>query len=125
MEFEKELKYIAGQKPISENELTAARNNRVRGYAQQFESMGRVSGQIEQLWAVGLPMSELQREPDELEKASVQSVNAVAEKYATPGRATLLLVGDLSKIEPGIRELKLGDVVVLDAEGQPIAATAH
>ncbi len=125
VEFEKELKYIAGQKPISEIELTASRNNRVRGYSQQFESMGRVSGEIEQLWSVGLPMTELQREPDELAKASLQSVNAVAEKYATPSRATLLLVGDLSKIEPGVRELKLGDVVLLDAEGLPIGANTH
>ena len=62
-------------------------------------------------------MAELQREPDELEKATLASVNAAAQKYAKPSGATLLLVGDLSKIESGVRELNLGDVVVLDAEG--------
>jgi hypothetical protein len=30
-----------------------------------------------------------------------------------------LLVGDLSKIEAGVRELQLGEVVILDVEGRP------
>jgi len=120
IEFQKELHFIAGEKQISGEELTTSRNNRVRGYAQQFESMGRLSEQMVQLWAVGLTMPELQREPDELEKASLESVNAAAEKYATPSRATLLLVGDLPKIEPGLRQLNLGEIVLLDTEGRPI-----
>jgi zinc protease len=120
VEFQKELRFIAGEKPVTDKELTAAKNTRIRGYAQQFESMGRVSDQIALLWALQLPMSELQREPDELQKATLASVNAAAEKYATPSRATLLLVGDLSKIGPGIRELNLGEVVLLDKEGRPI-----
>ena len=121
VEFEKELKYIAGDKPITDKELVDAKHTRVRGYAQQFESMDRVAGQIQELWTFGLPMNELQREPDELEKASLTSVNAVAQDYAKPSGATLLLVGDLSKIEAGIRELNLGEIVLLDVEGNPAA----
>jgi zinc protease len=120
VEFAKELKFIAGEKPVSEKELTDAKHERVRGYAQQFESMGRVADQITSLWVVRLPVTELQREPDELQKATLDSVNAAARKYAAPGGATLLLVGDLSKIESGVRELNLGEVVILDAEGKPV-----
>jgi zinc protease len=118
VEFEKELKYIAGDKPVSDKELDDAKHTLVRGYAQQFESMDRVAGQIQELWSLGLPMSELQREPDELEKATLNSVNAVAQTYAKPSGATLLLVGDLS-IEAGVRELNLGEIVLLDVEGNP------
>jgi len=121
VEFEKELKLIAGDKPVSDTELTNAKHERVRGYAQQFEAMGRVADQMTDLWVVGLPMSELQREPDELQKATLDSVNATARKYAQPSGATLLLVGDLSKIEAGVRELNLGELVLLDAEGRPAA----
>jgi zinc protease len=120
VEFQKELKFIAGEKPVSERELIDALNTRVRGYAQQFESLRRVAGQVEELWADGLPMTELQRETDELQKVTREAVNAAAEKYATPSRATMLLVGDLSKIEAGIRELNVGDVVIVDAEGKAV-----
>ena len=120
VEFEKELKFIAGEKPITDKELADAKHNRVRGYAQQFEAMERVAGQIQELWTFSLPMTELQREPEELDKATLPSVNGVAQKYAKPSGATLLLVGDLSKIEAGVRELNLGEVVILDPEGNPV-----
>ncbi len=120
VEFVKELKFLAGEKPVTEKELTDAKHNRVRGYAQQFESLGRIAGQVAQLWAADLPMSELQREPDELQKASLQSVNSVAQKYATPQGATLLLVGDRAKIGQDVRDLNLGEVVILDVEGKPV-----
>jgi zinc protease len=118
VEFEKELKFIAGEKPVSEKELVDAKHERIRGYAQQFESMGRVVEQVRELWVAGLPMTELQRAPDVLEKATLDSVNAIAHEYAAPSGATLLLVGDLSKIEDGVRSLNLGEVVVLDANGK-------
>ncbi len=119
-EFVKELKFLAGEKPITEKELLNAKANRIRGYAQQFESVGRIADQIANLWAYGLPMSELQRETTELERATLSAVNAAAKKYAVPARTMMLLVGDRSKIETGVRELKVGDVVILDAEGKPV-----
>jgi zinc protease len=118
-EFITELKNLAGEKPVSDAELTNARLVKIRGYAQQFESLERVATQIINLWTVGLPMVELQREPESLLGATLQAVNGAAAKYGAPAGASLLLVGDLSKIEQGVRELKAGEVVVLDVEGRP------
>ena len=118
-EFVKELKNFAGEKSVTEAELDYARNTRVRGYAQQFESLGRIAGQVAQLWADELPASELQRETEELSKTSREAVNAAAKKYAAPAGTTLLLVGDVSKIEPAVKELGLGEVLLLDVEGKP------
>ena len=120
IEFMKELKFIAGEKPISAEELTTARLARIRGYAQQFESYGRIAQQISDLWIAGLPMSDLQKETDELAKLQLANVNSVAAKYAAPAGTTILLVGDLAQIESGIRELNLGEIVILDVEGNPV-----
>jgi len=120
VEFVKELKNLSGEKPISAQELGEAKANRLRGFAQQFESLGRVAGQITELWSHGLPMSDLQREATELAKATVDSVNASVRRYANPANAMLLLVGDLSKIEKPIRELNLARVVILDVEGNEV-----
>ena len=120
VEFVSELKAIAGGKPITAEELADAKGNRVRGYAQQFESLGQLVSQVAQLWANELPLTELQRLPDETQRATLAAVNAAAAKYAVPGKSTLILVGDLSKIEAGVRELNLGEIVILDAEGRPV-----
>jgi len=63
-------------------------------------------------------MSALQEETTELERSTLAAVNTAARKYAVPNMTMTLLVGDRSKIEAGVRELKLGDIVILDAEGK-------
>jgi zinc protease len=35
-----------------------------------------------------------------------------------------VVVGDRAKIEPGIRELNLGPLQFIDADGKPVTATA-
>lgn len=120
VEFVKELKFLNGEKPISDAELGHAKATRIRGYAQQFETVSRVADQITALWVAELPMTDLQREPGELGKTTLAAVNSVAQKYSAPSGATLLLVGDLAKIEAGVRELNLGDIILLDVEGNPI-----
>jgi zinc protease len=119
VEFLKELNFLAGEKPPTAEELANAKANRVRGYAQQFATLDRVARQVTELWALGLSISELQREPLELERTPLAAVNAVARKYAAPKDSVLLLVGDLAKIAAAVREVVKGEIVVLDVEGNP------
>ena len=119
VEFDKELKALAGAKPISEAEFAAARSTRIRGYAQGFEALARINGRIADLWAAELPLTELQREYDGASKATLADATAAARKYARTDQAGLLLVGDKAKIEAGVRDLKMGEIVLLDAEGKP------
>ena len=119
VEFDKELKALAGARPITREEFDSARQTKSRGYTQQFEAYTRIAGQIANLWAQRLPMTELQREYDATANATHEAALAAASTYATPDRALLLLVGDRAKIEGELRELQLGDVVVLNGEGTP------
>jgi zinc protease len=121
-EFDKELKALAEATPISEDELATAKARRVRGYAQQFESLGRITNQISNLWALNLPMTELQREYDATSKVTLAQVHAASKKYVLPGSSSMLLIGDRAKIEPGLKALKLGEIVILDVEGKPMVA---
>ncbi len=119
VEFDRELKEIAGSKPITEAEFTDNRDRLVRGYAQQFESLGRIDDQIADLWTEGLPMTELQRDYDETGKVTREAAQAAALKFASPEKARWLLVGDRARIEAGARVIGLGEIVLLDAEGRP------
>ena len=121
-EFDKEMKNLAGAKVITEEEFAQAKQTKVRGFAQAFESYGRVGTQIERLWGLGLPMSELQNEYDEASKATLAGALAAAKLHARPERASMILVGDRAKIEAKVRDLKVGEVVVVDTEGRPASA---
>ncbi len=119
VEFDKELKGMTGR-PLSEKEFADTKSRKVRGYAQQFETLGRINEQVADLWANGLPMSELQREYDGTVKATLAETNAAAAKYARPEKATIVLVGDYARIGTGLKELTLGEVVLVDTEGRPV-----
>jgi zinc protease len=119
-EFDKELKALAGAKPISADEFASAKVTRMRGYSQAFESYGRVAGQVVDLWVHQLPMTELQRVYDGTISNTLEQTLASAKKYVQLDKAMLLLVGDRAKIEAGLRELNLGDIVVLDDEGRAV-----
>jgi zinc protease len=121
VEFDKELKGLAGARPITAKELDDAKLNLIRGYAQQFETLSRIAGQVAGLWGADLPMDELQRISDGTAKTTLDETLATARRWANPSQASLLLVGDLAKIRPGVEELGLGEIVVLDAEGRPVS----
>ncbi len=117
VEFFRELKGMAGEMPITIDELNEAKTVRIRGYAQQFETLSRIGGQIAELWAAGIPITEMLRVTDEISKTTRADVDAAARRYSTPKQSTILLIGDRSKIEPQVRALNLGEVVILDARG--------
>lgn len=120
VEFIKELKDLGGGKPISEKELEEAKANKIRGFAQQFESVERLAGIVTELWSYGLPISDLQKEPDEFAAVTVSIVNEAVQRYARIEESALLLIGDRSKIEEPVRGLNVGEVVLIDDEGRII-----
>jgi zinc protease len=123
VELVKELKGIAGARPITAKELEDARLGIIRGYAAGFGTNRDVAGAVSELWSRRWAMEELVRETEGLARATLSDVQAAAKRYAVPASATLLLVGDRQKIEAGVRSLNLGEVIVVDAEGQPIGPT--
>jgi zinc protease len=121
VELVKELKGIAGARPITAKELEDARLAVLRGYAAGFGTNRDVAARVAELWSRRWPMDELVREPEGVARATLSEVQAAAKRYAVPD-ATIVLVGDRQKIEAGVRSLNLGEVIVVDAEGQPAGA---
>jgi len=121
VEFRKELADLAGGRPIAPEEFELARQRKLRGYAQGFEAFGRIADQVIRLWVLGMPYAELQREVDATEQLTVDAARAAARAHARPGDAILVVVGDRTKIEPGLSGLGL-PIVHLDVEGRPADA---
>lgn len=55
-----------------------------------------------------------------LRSLTEQQPASAAGKFVRPGEVIWIVVGDLSKVEKGIRELGFGEVVKLNADGEPI-----
>ena len=56
-----------------------------------------------------------------LRTLSKAQLDAAGASLVKPEELTWIVIGDLAKIEAGVRELGLGEVIVLDADGKPRA----
>lgn len=123
LELIKELRNLAGERPVSIDELQSARETRTRGFSQGFESLSRVASQLAELWVLGLPATELQREFDMTMKVDLDQVLLAARRYVDPTHATLLLVGDASIIETPLRKIGFEPIRV-DSEARQLVSSS-
>jgi zinc protease len=121
VEIDRELRGISGQKPIEGEELQDSKNFLVKSFAQRFSSTDWVAGQVADQVKFSLPLDYLKQYIPSIQGVDAASVTAAAKKFIHPEALLYVIVGDVAKIEPGLRELNIGEIGHLDAEGNPIA----
>ena len=52
---------------------------------------------------------------------SEDNLATAAKRFVRPDDVVWIVVGDLAQVELGIRELNLGEVIKVDADGRPLA----
>ncbi len=81
------------------------------------ETSGEVAGSLAGHRHVRPERHVLERLRERSESHDACALPAAAQKLVHPDALTWVIVGDVAKIEPGIRKLGLGEVKVLDADG--------
>jgi zinc protease len=119
-ELVREYRDIAGGKPISPQELKAAVDNNTLGLPGSFETAGQLTGAYTNIVQYGLPENYYNTFTEKALSLSPQEANALAARAFTPDRLIWIVVGDLSKIEPEIRALNIGEVRKIDVDGKPV-----
>lgn len=118
-EFIKEIKGIRGEIPITPQELESNKQRIIRGYPRGFETVGQISGQLSNLVVYGLNDSYFNEFISKVNAVTINDVNRVANKYLTPDKLAIIIVGDRKVIEPGLKQLEY-PIVILDTEGNPV-----
>jgi predicted Zn-dependent peptidase len=118
VQFMKELTEIRTSRPATDAEVTFAKGALVRSYPRLIETDAGVAGRLADLAFFGLPPSELTDFVGKTEAVTTADVNRVAKSQLHPDAFTIVVVGDLAKIQPGIEALNLGPVTVLGPDGR-------
>jgi len=113
VEFFKELNRIRTE-PIPGEELEKAKRYVALGFPQTLETTPDVAGSLANLVTFGIEPSFLGTYVNGVMGVTAADVKRVADQYVRPGNAVVVVVGDRSKIEAGIRALNLGPVEVKD-----------
>jgi zinc protease len=118
-EIHKELADVVGSKPITEQELARTQKERTLTLSGAWETAGALGGAIAKIVRFDLPENYYETYPAKVLALNVAEVEAAAREVVHPNRRVWVVVGDRAKIEPAIRELGLGEVRLINADGKP------
>jgi predicted Zn-dependent peptidase len=122
IEFMKELRGIRGERPITDDEMQAAKNALIQSLPGRFASVGSVSSAISELYTQDLPEDYYQNFVKRVNAVTKDDVLSVAKKYIDPQHLAIVIVGDKSQIEGPLAATKIAPIVYLDINGDPLAA---
>jgi len=116
-ELVREYGNIAGAKPITEAELKEAQDNSTLSLPGSFETAGQLGGAYSTILQYQLPEDYYNTFTNKITAMTPADANALAKRVIEPGKLVWVVVGDVKKIEAGVRELNLGEVRKVDADG--------
>jgi zinc protease len=115
-----EYKNIVGSKPITPAELEDEQSNATLALPGSFETVQQLSGAYGSILQYGLPEDYYNTYTQKVLAVTPATANETADQYIQPGHLIWVVVGDMSKVEAGIRELNVGEVHKIDADGNPV-----
>jgi zinc protease len=119
-ELNKEFHGIVGSRPPVAAELQRAQNSMTLKLPGSRETINEVGSSILEQVQFGLPDDYYQTFAGKVRSLSVASVTDTAKSTIRPDNLVWVVVGDRAKIEAGIRQLNLGELKFLDANGNPM-----
>jgi len=121
VELEKELRGIVKGRPIQAGELSRAQASLTLTLPGSWETMAALAASIGNIVTYGLNDRYYDTFAEKVRAQTVAGVTAAAGEVVHPDQLIWVVVGDRSKIEPGLRELKLGEIKLIDTEGKPVS----
>jgi zinc protease len=121
VEVAKELGAILKDKPVTAEEVSKITKQQVLELAGSWETLGAVGGSIYEIVKYGLPDDYFQTYSARVKALDLNDVRKSADDVIHLDNLIWVVVGDLSKIESGIRELGYGGIKLIDADGNIIS----
>jgi zinc protease len=98
-------------KPVEASELTDIKNYMAGLYLLRLETQDGVANQLNTMQTLGLPKDYLETYTTRVRSVEPQQIQAAAKKYMSPDQATVVIVGDSTKIGETLK--KFGEVKVV------------
>jgi zinc protease len=108
------------RRPVTAEELAHAKENLVRGFAQRFETLSQIAGELAELEGYGRDPDELREYTEGVESVTLGALEQAARKYIASENSILVVVGDKAKVAEDLLSLDFGPVARLDADGNPM-----
>jgi predicted Zn-dependent peptidase len=116
IEFMKELRGIAGARPVTDEELATAKDALVQRLPSVFATVSGINAAIASLWAQGLPDDYYQHYGAAVGAVTKEDVVRVARKYIDLDHLAIVIVGDRASIEGPLKATNIAPIVPLEID---------
>jgi zinc protease len=120
IEINKEIREILRERPVTEEELKTAQDGLTLRLPGSRETTGQLGNSIAEIVRFGLPDDYWDTYTPKVRALTRADMSAAAERLLRPDNMVWIVVGDRAKIEEGVRELNLGDMKLIDSDGNPL-----
>ena len=114
----KEFREVSGERPITPEELSNAKDGVLRAYPASFERPASVLGQLVAMEQFSLPDDYFRTVRPLIEAITLDDVHRVSQAHIRPSNLQILVVGDRGSVEGPLSELGL-PIVHLTEDGEP------
>ena len=115
-EILKEYNEYLTSNPITEEELDKAKKARTLRMPGNYETVGSLLNAVSGIVKYDRELDYLDTLAEKRNLINLNQVKNASTKYIDPQKWTWIIVGDLSMVEEGIRNLELGEVKIIKAE---------
>jgi len=119
-EVANEVKGVAGERPLVGTEYESIMRNMTSRLAGRFETLNALEAAAVASVNLNLPENYWSGYSANLKALTAPQLGQAAGKFVQPDNVVWMVIGDLRKVEAGIRSLGWGEVVVLDQDGKPV-----
>jgi len=119
-EIKKELTDYLNSKPPTAEEFEKTKKNEVLSLPGKWETLGSVQGSLLSMVRYGLPDDYYQKYADVVRNLKLSDITKAAKEIVHPDHINWIVVGDRTEIEEKIKALGFGEVVIIDADGNPV-----
>jgi zinc protease len=123
VEFMKELRGILGDRPITDEELSVAKDALIQRLPGTFASVSSINSALTGLWVQNLPDDYYQQYTKRIAAITKDDVLRVAKQYVTVDKLDIVIVGDRKVIEGPLKAANIAPIVYYDIEGNPVAGS--
>jgi zinc protease len=120
VEVSRELRGILKDRLVTADELSMAKSNLTQALPGIWETNAAVGQAIKEIIEFRLTPDYYSTYAGKIKALSVTNLNEAAATVVRPNSLVWVIVGDREKIEKGIRELNLGEVRVIDTDGNAL-----
>jgi zinc protease len=109
-EILKEMKGLIGDKPITADEHTKVRKNKVLELPGRWETMGAVQNSVNEILRFALPDNYYEAYPEAVKAQTQSDLSQAAKNMLKPDHVIWVVVGDAEEVGPKLKALGWGDI---------------